>query len=172
MKVPAFFARVGQIVSSYKDQIKSDKRVYMPLVAFLVIVVALSGYFGYKQVSMRWDIPEVMGANFSLEYRKIPFDVTSLDIIFSSDMDPASVTSKSITLSPFIEGKASVKNGNIISYTLDRKLTIGEKYTLTIASSVASKYGISLGHDLIITFEAIAGAKATKILPSGHLDNL
>jgi hypothetical protein len=47
-------------------------------------------------------------------------------------------------LSPYLEGKVELKNGNTISYSLDKKLTIGETYTLTIGSSVRSAYGKEL----------------------------
>lgn len=113
-----------------------------------------------------------MGANFSLEYRKIPFDAQSIDITFSSNLDVNSLTAKNVTMSPFIEGKAALKNGNTISYALDKKLIIGETYTLTMGSDIKSAYGKELGSEQVITFEAIAGAAATKILPSGKLENL
>lgn len=59
-----------------------------------------------------------------------------------------------------------MKNGNTISYALDKKLQIGEMYTLTIGSGIRSVYGKELGNEQIFTIEAIAGAVATKILPS------
>lgn len=108
----------------------------------------------------------VEGANFSLEYRKIPFDTKSIDITFSSNLDPASLTNKNVILSPFVEGKVSLKDGNTVSYILDKKLAISETYTLNIGSGIRSIYGKELGSEQIFTIEAIAGAAATKILPS------
>ena len=164
--------RIKQVTISTRDRIRSDRRIHIPLIAFLVGAIIAASYVGYREIMNRFVVPEVLGANFSLEYRKLPFDTKSIDITFSTDLDPTSVTSKNVTLSPFVEGGASVKNGNTLSYALGNKLEIGEKYTLTIASNVRSKYGVELGKELVFTIEAIAGAKATKILPSGRLDNL
>ncbi len=150
----------------------ADKRILSGIIATFVILFSIGGYFGYQELMKRWAIPEVAGANFSLEYRKIPFDTKNIDITFSTDLDPTSLMTKNVTFSPFIEGKASVKNGNTISYALDKKLTIGEKYTFTIGSDIRSIYGKELGKEQIFTIEAISGAAATKILPSGKLQNL
>lgn len=98
----------------------------------------------------------VSGANFSLEYRKIPFDAKNIDITFSTPLDASSLTAKNVTMSPFIEGKASIKDNNTISYALDKNLTLGETYTLTIGSDIRSVYGKEMGSEQVFTFEAIA----------------
>lgn len=165
MKIPALLA-------SFHAKISQDKRLLIPVIAFFLIFVSIIGYFSYQEIAKRLSIPSVSGANFSLEYRKIPFDTKSIDITFSSDIDSASVTSKSVTLSPFLEGKPQLKDRNTISYVLDKKMSIGETYTLTIGSDISSLYGKKIGTEQVFVIEAIAGAQATKILPSGKLENL
>ena len=117
-------------------------------------------------------IPTVIGANFSVEYHKVPYNVKSLDVSFSVPLDPATVTAKTVTISPYVEGKVSVENGNTVRYSLVSPLKVGEEYTLTVAKTVQSAHGVALTRDFIYTFEAVSGAKATKIIPEGKLGNL
>lgn len=165
MKVPEFIATLH-------TKIVADKRILSAIIAVSIAIVSVLGYIGYQEFTKRGTIPLVSGANFSFEYRKIPFDTKSIDITFSTDLAPDSITTKNVTLSPFIEGRANAKNGNTVSYTLDKKLAVGEIYTFTIGSDVRSVYGKELGNEQVFMIEAVAGAKATKILPSGKLENL
>lgn len=164
--------KVSEFFSALYAKITADKRIFAGVLAAILILLLVGGYFGYQELAKRWAVPMVSGANFSLEYRKIPFDAPSIDISFSTDLDPASVTNKNVTISPFVEGKGSIKNGNTVSYALDKKLTVGEIYTFTIGADVRSTYGKALGQEQVFTIEAIAGAEATKILPSGKVQNL
>lgn len=164
--------KASEFASVLYAKITADKRLLAGVLAAILIILSVGGYFGYQELAKRWAVPTVSGANFSLEYRKIPFDAPSLDISFSTDLDPASVTGKNVTLSPFVEGKTGIKDGNTVSYTLDKKLTVGEIYTFTIGADVRSQYGKEIGQEQVFTIEAIAGAQATKILPSGKLQNL
>ena len=158
--------------ATLRTRIMADKRILSGVVATTVAILSVGGYFGYQEFAKRWAVPMVSGANFSLEYRKIPFDAQSIDITFSTELDPTSITTKNVTLSPFVEGGATLKDKNTVSYALNKKLAIGETYTLTIGSDIKSIYGKELGAEQVIAFEAIAGAAATKILPSGKLENL
>lgn len=164
--------RAKEIAINLKDRIKSDKRMYIPLLAFFVVIFLSGSYFAYHTLSLRWAVPSVAGANYSLEYRKIPYNTKSIDITFSTPLDAATLREKTVTISPFVEGHAEIKNDNTVSYVLTNTLSIGEQYTLVVGAELASKYGVRLGEDRIFNFEAIAGATATKILPSDRLDNL
>lgn len=163
--------KFAEIIESTRAKIMADKRILAASLVAVIALVSVGGYFGYQEMVKRWSIPQILGANFSLEYRKIPFDVASIEVTFSTNLDPASLGAKNISLSPFIEGRASIQ-GNTVSYALDKKLTIGETYTLSVGSDIRSIYGKELGQDHIFTIEAIAGAQATKILPSGKIENL
>lgn len=153
-------------------RIRSDRRMYVPVVAFLVAILVALGYLGYRAVMDRFAVPTVLGANFSTEYRKIPYNTKSIDVTFSTSLDATSVTKQSVTLSPGVEGSVTLIHGNTVSYVLSAPLTVGDSYTLTLSSSIRSRYGNALSEDTIFTFEAIEGARATKILPSGRLQNL
>lgn len=103
MRAGDLFVGVTEKYARYKNIIQSDRRIYIPLVAFLVVLIALGGYLASREIASRMSVPSVSGANFSLEYRKVPFDVKSLDITFSTDLEETSVTPKSVTLAPFVE---------------------------------------------------------------------
>lgn len=156
----------SELVVAFWGKITTDKRILFGFIITGVAIVSVGGYFGYQEFTKRLIVPAVSGANFSLEYRKIPFNMKSLDITFSTNIDPPSLTNKNITMSPFVEGTVSLKDGNTVSYVLGKNLQIGEIYTLTIGSDIRSVYGKELGKEQIFTIEAISGARATKILPS------
>ncbi|MDD2486750.1 MAG: MG2 domain-containing protein [Candidatus Gracilibacteria bacterium] len=149
----------------------SKKHLYYILGGVLFLSIIAGSYLGFRWYSGIRMIPQVSGANFSLEYRKIPFDVKSIDIDFNVSLDNGSIE-KNVTLSPLIPGKAELKNGNTISYVLDSKLKIGEQYTIYIKKDLKSANGVNIKNDVLITFEAISGAEVTKIIPSGELSNI
>lgn len=148
--------KLSDIITTIQTKIVADKRIAVGILAAVVAIVSVLGYIGYQEVLKRWAVPRVSGANFSMEYRKIPFDTKSIDITFSTPLDPNSLTSKNVTLSPFVEGKASIRDGNTVSYTLDKKLVIGETYVLALGSDIKSLYGKELGGEQSFTIEAIA----------------
>ena len=90
------------VVNSW-TKIVSDKRILSGVIVGAIAILSAGGYFGYQELAKRWMIPVVEGANFSLEYRKIPFDAKSIDITFSSQLDPSSLTTKNVSFSPFVE---------------------------------------------------------------------
>ncbi len=114
----------------------------------------------------------MLAANFSLEYRKIPFDVPSVDFTLSQEIDPASVNASTFTVSPALSGYASVKNGNVVSFALSEKMAVGSKYVFTLSKDVSSLRGKPLGKDYVIELEAVAGVKVTKAIPSGETSAL
>jgi hypothetical protein len=96
----------------------------------------------------------------------VPYNVESLDIKLSTALDPDTISSKNITLSPYVEGQVSLVDESTIRYKLLKPLTIDENYILTVSKEVASAHGVKLADDFVYNFRAIGGAKATKILPS------
>lgn len=116
--------------------------------------------------------PSVVAGNWSFEYKKIPYDVPSIDITFSRELDANSISKETVQFAPYIQGTPSLKDGNTISYKLDSKLKIGEHYMITLSSDIKSKYGAKIGRDISYEFEAIAGAKAMRIIPEGELKNV
>ncbi|EKE28080.1 MAG: hypothetical protein ACD_3C00105G0018 [uncultured bacterium (gcode 4)] len=154
-----------------KERLK-DKRVFLPLILLVMLIIYLWWENAYKFVSKRITAPIVSWANFSLEYRKVPFDTKSLDISFSTDLKQESINPKSITLSPFIEWKISLKSGNTVSYELSKNLEIWQEYALTVSKDIQSMYWRAIWEDYTIIFEAISWAKVTKILPENTLNDI
>ncbi|MBP8016944.1 hypothetical protein KAZ01_02955, partial [Candidatus Gracilibacteria bacterium] len=154
-----------------KSKAKNKTLIYA-FGSIIILVILIGGFFGIKEIAKRWTIPVVSGANFSFEYKKIPFDVKNIEINFSTNLDEKSITKDTFSIVPYVEGKISLKNGNIINYELASKLQIGEQYTITIGKNVKSSYGVDIGKDYIYNIEAIGGAKVTKIIPKGNLQNI
>ncbi|EKE29741.1 MAG: hypothetical protein ACD_2C00107G0001 [uncultured bacterium (gcode 4)] len=154
-----------------KERLK-DKRVFLPLILIIIAIVYFWWRGTYQFVAKRLARPTVSWANFSLEYRKVPFDTKSLDISFSTDLKKESISPKSITLSPFVEWKAILKSKNSISYELSKNLEIGQEYALTVSKDIESSYWRKFWEDYTIIFEAISWAKVTKILPENSLNDI
>lgn len=113
-------------------------------IAVLSALVAAGGVFGWMKYVEMYAVPQVMGANFSLEYRKVPFDVPSIDFTFSTDIDPATVNAASVTVSSGLSGYPSLKSGNVVSIALQQKMTVGEKYVFTLSKDIATPRGKKL----------------------------
>ena len=99
--------------------------------------------------------PSVVAGNFHLDYRKIPYNVPSIDFIFSHDIDPASVTSNSFKMYPFVKGTPTVKNGNTLSYVLQEPLKIGTKYLIELAPEISTTNKVAFGKTVSYEVEAI-----------------
>lgn len=113
-----------------------------------------------------------MGANFSLEYRKIPFDVPSVEFTLSSEIDPSTVNSNTVTVSPNLAGYPSLKSGNVVSFALSEKMTVGSKYVFTLSKDIATPRGKTLGADYVVEIEAVGGVKVSRAIPTGETDKL
>ncbi len=123
------------------------------LVAFVLAAVSAFGYLQFREFTA---VPSVSGANFSLEYRKIPFDVPSVDFTFSTDLDPASITAESVKVSPALLGAPTLKDGNVVSFALTEKMKIGEKYAFSLSADIASKRGKKMDREATFEVEAVA----------------
>lgn len=164
-------------LSKKLNGIFSNKKVYLPFIWIILILIWISifwpaNYSPLNYITKRLEIPKVIGANFSINYRKIPFDTTTLEINFSSNLSSDSINNKTITLNPFIEWKTELKNWNTIIYKLNQKLEIWQEYSLTISDNVKWEYWRSIGKSYNYIFEAISWAKVTKILPENILNDI
>lgn len=112
--------------------------------SFAGLAVLILGFAGWWYFGSYSAVPQVIGANFSVEYHKVPYNVPSLDVTFSLPLDAATITSKTVTLSPYVEGKATLEKGNIVRYTLASPLKVGEHYTLTLLKDITSSHGVSI----------------------------
>lgn len=141
-------------------------------VAAFSALVAAGGAFGWIKYAQMYAVPEVMGANFSLEYRKVPFDVASVDFTFSTELDASSVNSANVTVSPGLSGYPSLKSGNVVSFALSEKMTVGSKYVFTLSKDIATPRGKKLGSDFVVEIEAVGGVKVSRAIPTGETDKL
>ena len=156
-------------VSGVISYLKFSHRLSLATALGIVLLFGIGGFWMYSD----WNgVPTVVGANVSLEYRKVPYNVKSLDVIFSTPLSADTVNAKNVTLAPYVEGTVSLINEKTVRYTLVKPLTIDENYILTISKNVHSSHDVALADDFVYNFRAIGGAKATKVLPSGDAENL
>lgn len=155
-----------------KEDCNCKKKAKILWIIGLLLLALLIWYYSYNYISNKFSIPQVMWANFSLEYRKIPFDTKTLEISFSTNLKWESINNKTITLSPFVEWNIELKKWNTLVYNLKKNLEIWQEYSLTINENLESDVWNKIGKPYIIIFEAISWAKVTKIIPEKELLNI
>gem|GEM_PF-5515436 len=69
-------------------------------------------------------IPQVMGASFDLNYKKVPYDTEKLEFTFSTELDPSSITGSVFTISPEVEGELELVSPNVLRYNLSEELDL------------------------------------------------
>ncbi len=116
--------------------------------------------------------PTVVAGNFSLENKKIPYNVPSIDITFSEDLDPNTINANSVRIFPFVTGAATLKNPRTVSYALSAKLAIGTTYLLQFTTDIASVKGKKLESEISYEIEAIGGVTVNKMIPDKETDSL
>lgn len=150
----------------FSENFRKHVRLYAGLLAALFLV--FGGIFAVRYVMTP---PSVLAGNWDFQYRKIPYDVPSIDLTLSKDLDASSVNANTVHIAPYVEGGAELKNGNVISYKLSKPMKIGDRYTIMLGADISSAYGVKLGRDITYEFEAVAGAKAVRIMPEHALEN-
>lgn len=155
-----------------KEDCKCKNNLFLLGKIISLIIVVFGLFYIWNYFFGKTIYPEVIWANFSLEYRKIPFDTKTLEISFSTDLKKESITNKTIQLSPFVDWIVSLKNWNTIVYSLKNNLEIWQEYSLTINDRLESENWKKLKEPYIVLFEAISGAKVTKIIPDKTLNNI
>lgn len=136
----------------FASSLKFSQKYSYAVLAALVVLVSFGGFWFYGDYHA---VPTVIGGNVSLEYRKIPYNVESLDITFSTPLSTETVNAKNVTLSPYVEGQVSLVNDSTIRYKLAKPLTIDENYILTVSKEVTSNHGVNLSDDFVYNFKAI-----------------
>jgi uncharacterized protein YfaS (alpha-2-macroglobulin family) len=133
--------------------------------ALACLMVALLGgglYYGRTAFST----PTVVAGNWDFNYKKIPYNVPSIDITLSTDLKADSITKNTVKITPFVPGTPELKDGNIISYKLEKNLEIGKFYTIELADTIESRFGKSIGKPILYEIEAIGGLSVTRMIPS------
>ncbi len=139
--------------------------------AFVVTaaVAALAfGFFHFSETS----VPTVVGGNFDFGYRKIPYNVPSIDFTFSTALDPATVSNRTVTVSPAVAGMAALSSENVVSYRLSERLEIGKRYVFTLSADIATPSGIRMGTERTFELEAVSAAKVVRMIPEGETDRV
>lgn len=161
-----------KIKSKFIDFIKKNKTTsYIFLWVLFLSILVPSIYFNYSKFSDSL-VFEVSGWNFDLWIKKLPYNVKSIDISFSKQLDEKSLEKDVFKITPEVPGVVKLKDKNTLSYELSEKLTIGQDYTLTISKDIKSTSNKSLENDAVYIISAVAGAKVTKVLPEENLEDL
>ncbi len=112
--------------------------------------------------------PSVVAGNWDFQYKKIPYNVPSIDITLSHNIDPKTVNANSFKISPFVPGRPEVKDGNTLRYVLDKNLEIGKRYLLGITPDIQTTLGVALSNTLTFEIEAVGGVEVTRMIPDAE----
>ena len=111
------------------------------LAGLIVLVLAGGGVYYGRSV---FTAPTVIAGNWNFNYKKIPYNVPSIDITMSTSLKSESITKNTVKITPYVPGTPELKDGNIVSYKLEKPLEIGKFYTLELSDSIESKFGKTL----------------------------
>lgn len=146
------------------------------ILSFLWVIILWSILFfaqkTYKIFTPQDLFPKVLSANFDLNYRKIPFDIGKIDISFSKELDPSTITNQNFKISPSVDGNLQLISGNTIRYSLTKNLEVGKEYTVTVSQNIKSLDGKKLDKEYTMTLEVVSGVKVLKIVPEWDVQNL
>ncbi len=163
-------------LSEYKTKIYDlfleNKKIFSILFwVIFVIFVSLLVFFNFSKNGVFTPF-EVSWGNFDLSVKKLPYNVKTIDISFSKDIDSDSISKEIFSIQPYIPWILKQKSPNTISYELTEKLTIGQDYTIVISKNLLSTKKDSLQDDAVFIFSAVPWAKVVKVLPEEKLDDL
>lgn len=164
--------------SGMMDNIKPSSKSLYILVSLLIVwiigwILFVLNPFGFDFSHQNTISDQINALDLSNGKEKIPYNTKTLTVNLGAPIDPTSITQKTVTISPFIDGQPSVSSDKkTITYSLLAPLEVGELYELRVASEVKKSDGTPLGKDKVMTYEAISSAQAMRIFPIGSLDNL
>ncbi len=138
--------------------------------ACAVVLLVLVAFAAYSLLVGRV-IPEIIGGSFDLESRIIPENAQFVEFTFSTMLDPDSVRSDSVSVSPALTGSIST-HGSVIRYSFSESLSIGETYVFTVASGIRSDRGVSSESERTVELRVVSGARAIGVIPSDRLSDV
>ena len=106
-------------------------------------------------LTKNFSIFEVNGGNFDLGIKKIPYNVKTIDISFSKELDGVSIMKDVFKITPEVPGVVKLKDNNTISYELSQNLEIGQDYTITLSKTIKSFVGEALEDDIVYIVSAV-----------------
>lgn len=167
-----YLEKIKEYLIKTKNKLWSNQNKYLLLIGIIVLswvifgTIKLIRYQNWKNM-----IPSVIGANFDLNYKKIPYNVKNIDIIFSTNLNKDTIKNN-FQIYPNIPWNVSIVSGNIIRYKLDENLKIWTDYTLLIGKDIKAENWKILAKEQTYMIQAVAWVKATQIFPQWELENL
>lgn len=169
-------SKLCEVKSKIIDFVKAKKALSYIVLWFLFFSL-LWGFFYFNKekveniLSKNFSIFEVNGGNFDLGIKKIPYNVKTIDISFSKELDSVSIMKDTFKITPEVPGSVKLKDKNTISYELTQNLEIGQDYTISLSKTIKSFAGEALENDIIYIVSAVSWAKVVKVLPEEKLDD-
>lgn len=158
---------IEELKNSFK-KLKFDK--YIASIIWILVLIFVS-FFAYNYF-ISWASFKVSWANFDLWIKKIPYNVKSIDISFSDEIDESSISKDIFKITPEIAWVVKLKNSNTLSYELSNNLEIWNDYAIMISNELKSKKWKSLSEDLVYIVSAVDWASVLKVLPWDELEDL
>ena len=156
-----------------------EKKLFIPICIFFGILIILISAFllipeDKKDILKQYftpNIPIVIGWNFDLNYKKIPFNAEYIDFIFSEKLDNNTINKENINVSPELEWELSLLNSNTIRFSLNEKLEIWTNFLFSFSDKIKSKKWKNI-KEISFDLEIVSSAKVVKITPEWNLENL
>jgi alpha-2-macroglobulin len=148
-----------------------SKIPYFSYIVGLIIITVFTGVLYYAKHTFLDTSFIVQASNFDANYRKIPVDIGYIDFTLSKNINPKSIDTKSIIVSPKLDGQVKLISENTLRYLFLAPLEVGQNFNMSLSPDIESQDGKKLGaynYDIIISEQA----KVTRITPSGKLENL
>ena len=123
-----FFTLKEEIKYQVKKLLWNKFFLSLFILFFIISATASYIYIDYKKnwdASFYWQIansfswPQVIWANFDIDYKKIPYNIPYIELKFNKKIDKKTVNEKSFAITPKIPGKISVI-WDTIKYTFDK----------------------------------------------------
>lgn len=149
---------------------KNKKHFLVGIGVVVFFLFFVFGFFLYKNMSS--GIFQVSGGNFDLGIKKIPYNVTSIDITFSKDILSSSITPDIFKIQPEVPGVLKLKYPNTLSYELVENLTLWQDYTVSISKNLLSVKKEPLENEVVYIISTVPAAKVLRVLPEETLTYL
>jgi hypothetical protein len=136
----------------------------------ILVILALAAFAAYRFFAVAI-VPEVIGGSFDLENRVIPANAAFVEFAFSTPLDPASVSSASVAVSPVLTGSVSA-HGSLVRYAFSEPLSVGDVYAFTIAAGIRSDRGTASTAPRTIELRVVSPARTIGIIPAERLTDV
>lgn len=162
--------KILNIQMKYLEFYQKYKKILLWVGAlWIVFLIGLSVFIFSPWISPSF---QVSSANFDLGIKKLPYNVKTIEITFSSNILAESISKDIFKITPEVPGSLKLTPPNTLSYELSEPLRIGQDYTIQISKNLLSEKNKWLENDIVYIISAVGWAKVTKILPEEKLQDL